>query len=217
MSNPTPRQFQPVLAALMSVLAAAGAAAAQPVSSCQDPVPPSIGFALGRSSPYVDLARDAVDSETGSVLVYGGSQFTGRADVSPGGLFRVRLEASTARWAVQRKIYDPNAGYREVANISEGHIAARSVGAAAGLRLGRPAVCAHILVGGGVHVLDYHGAGLTAPGFWIVAGLEIPTGSRGVVQIDTQLQMIQTGGRYPIAFSTVLAVSLTAGWAFRFR
>ena len=213
-----PRLFLPVLVALMSVLAAAGAAAAQPISSCQDPVPPSVGFALGRSSPYLDLARGAVDAEPAeSVLVYGGPQFTGRADASPGGLFRVRVEASTARWAVQRKVYDPNAGYQEVANISEGHIAARSIVAAAGLRVGRAPVCAHVLVGGGVHMLDYRGAGLTAPGFSIVAGMEFPTGSRGVVQIDVQLQMIHTNSRYPIAGSTVPAASLTAGWAFRFR
>ena len=213
-----PRLFRPVLVAVISLLAAAGAAAAQSISSCQDAVPPSIGFAVGRSSPYLDLAPGAVAAEPAqSVLVYGGTQFAGRFDVSPAGMWRVRLEASTARWAVQRKIYDPNAGYQEVANISEGHIAARSISATAGLRLGRAPVCAHILVGGGVHILDYRGAGLTTPGFSLVAGMEFPTGSRGVVQIDVQLQMIQTNGRYPIASSAVPAASLTAGWAFRFR
>jgi len=217
MSDSIRRHFNPVAIAFLLPLAAAGAAAAQPIASCQDPVPPSIGFALGKSAPSLGLDRGVVDPGTGSVQVYGGPQFIGRADVSPAGIFRVRLEASTAQWAVQRKIYDPNAGYQEVADISEGHIAARFVGATAGLRLGRGPVCAHILAGGGVHKLNYRGAGLTAPGFMIVAGVELPAGSRGVVQIDVQLQLIQTNSRYPISGSTVPAASLTAGWAFRFR
>lgn len=186
------------------------------MASCQDPVPPSVGFAIGKSSPYLDLAAGAVDGE-GSVLVYGGPQFTGRADVSPGGLFRLRVEASAARWAVQRKIYDPNAGYQLVGDISEGRLAARSVVGTAGIRLGRAPVCAHVLAGGGVFALDYRGAGFTAPGFTIVAGMEFPTGSRGVVQLDVQMNLIHSNGRDPIASSRIPAASITAGWALRFR
>ena len=201
--------------ALVALLAVPAAAAAQSVASCHDPVPPSIGFAVGRSSPYLDLAAGAVEGE-GSVLVSGGAQFSGRADFSPGP-FRLRVEAGTARWAVRRQIYDPNAGFQVSAEISEGHIAARSVVGTAGLRLGRAPVCAYVLAGGGVFGLDYRGAGVTRPGFAIVAGMEFPTGSRGAVQVDVQVNLISTDGRYPIAMSTVPAASLTAGWAYRFK
>src|SRR5262245_47222060 len=105
--------------ALLLLAFTAGPAAAQVPSSCQDAVPPSVGVAVGKSSPYFDLARGVVEAGPGSVLVESGAELTGRADVSPAGIFRLRVDASTERWAVRRKVYDPAAGYQEVADMSE--------------------------------------------------------------------------------------------------
>jgi hypothetical protein len=50
----------------------------------------------------------------------------------------------------------------------------------------------------------------------LTAGIELPTGERGAVQVDVQLHLINTQGRYPIAFSDVPAASLMVGWSMRF-
>lgn len=208
-----------LLFALLLVLTVmAGAGQAQGRSGCQASQRPSVGVAYGRSSPYLELAQGVVETAMGgSVLVYGGSQFTARGDLSIAGPWRLRVEGSTARWDVVRITYDPNAGYQEIARTSVGHIAARQIVAAVGLRGGRAPACGHVLVGGGLYSLDYRGAAIRRPGFSITAGIEVPTGTRGAVQVDMQLHLITTRNGYPISGSAVLATGLSAGWAYRFK
>jgi hypothetical protein len=54
------------------------------------------------------------------------------------------------------------------------------------------------------------------PGAALTAGIEFPTGERGAVQVDVQLHLINTQGRYPIAFSDVPSASLMVGWSRQF-
>jgi hypothetical protein len=81
---------------------------------------------------------------------------------------------------------------------------------------GRSPVCGYVLGGGGIYSLDYQGASLRRPGVAVTAGLELPAGDRGAVQVDMQLHVINTRARYPIATSKVLAASISVGWSHRF-
>ena len=217
MRRPFIRRSSPVLFALLLVATVmAGAGQAQSRSVCQSPVRPSLGVAIGRSSPYVELTSGAVPIDgSGSVRVEGGLIVTARGDLSIAGPLRVRVEGSTARWGVSVQTYDPANNYQVIADTPAGQMTVRQIGASVGLRGGR-ALCAHVLVGGGFYSLDYRGASINGPAFSITAGVEFPTGERGAVQVDVQLNMIQTRGRYPVASSTVLAAALVAGWAYRF-
>ncbi len=218
MSRSSIRRSSPVpFALLLVVTVMAGTGQAQSRPGCQSPVRPSLGVAIGRSSPYIELTRGAVpNDDSGSVRVEGGTIVTVRSDLSIAGPWRVRVEGSTARWGVSVRTYDPANNYQVLADTPAGHMSVRQIGAAVGLRGGRAPLCAHVLVGGGFYSLDYRGASITSPGFSITAGVEYPTGDRGAVQVDVQLNLIQTRDRYPVAVSTVPAAALVAGWAYRF-
>jgi hypothetical protein len=216
MSAASNRHRCAVLGVVLCVAGAADVAWAQSRSGCREAERPSVGFAVGRSAPYVELARGVVDAEAGqSVLVYGGPQFGVRMDLTPAGPLRLRVEGAWARWDVRRKTYDPSDGYREIENTSVGHLSARQLVGLVGLRGGRGPLCWNLLGGGGVYRLEIRDAVLTRPGGSLVAGIEFPTGALGVVQADIQLQMIDTNGLHPVSMSTVLAASVTVGWSIR--
>jgi hypothetical protein len=196
---------------------AAGAAFAQGRSDCRSPQPPTVGVAVGVSSPYVELASGVVDAEPSSSLsVRRGVELTGRADLSVTGPVRVRLEAATARWDVRQTLHDADAGYRVTTEQSIDHMTARHLLALVGVRTGRAPACAHVSAGGGLYSIGFRGALVRRPGFAIAAGVEIPTGSRGTVQLDATLHLIGSRDAPPIASTTVPALSLLAGWAYRF-
>lgn len=81
---------------------------------------------------------------------------------------------------------------------------------------GRSPVCGYVLAGGGLYSLGFRDATVRRPGVALTAGMELPTGERGAVQVDVQLHLINTQGRYPIAFSDVPAAAITVGWSLRF-
>ena len=202
--------------ALLVNFAVAGVSHAQSRSGCQVAAPPAIGIAFGRSSPYLEMAQDVVNTErSGSILVYGGPQVSGRGEFSIAGPWRVRIEGSTARWDVVQKTYSPVNG-QELSSASVGHIEARRIGAAIGLRGGRDPLCAHVLAGYGLYSLSFRDITTRQPGVVITAGMEIPTGSRGAVQLDVDLHLINNRNSPLSNSSTVLAASLSIGWAFRF-
>jgi hypothetical protein len=185
---------------------------------CQTPVHPSVGGAVGRSSPYLDFRSGVVtDDRSESVSVGTGWTATGRADVSLAGPIRLRLDASGAWWNVTRRAYNPVPPHQIISDVSAGHVSARSVGVSLGLRGGRPPACGHVLVGGGLYSLRYRGMGTLVPGVAITAGIEMPIGTRGAVQADVQLHLIHTPHNALIASSAIPAASLTFGWAHRFR
>jgi hypothetical protein len=201
---------------LALTLALAGTAHAQGRSGCQVAAPPAIGIAFGRSSPYLEPSRDLVGGErSGSILVYSGPLISGRGDFSIAGPWRVRIEGSTARWDVVDKAYSPIDG-QVLSSTSVGHIDARRIGAAIGLRGGRDPLCAHVLAGWGLYSLTFRDITTRRPGVAITAGMEIPTGSRGAVQLDVDLHLINNRNSPLSNSSTVLAASLSIGWAFRF-
>jgi hypothetical protein len=181
-------------------------------------VRPSVGVVVGRSSPYFDLSRGVVDEDPlASVSVRSGLLVGARGDLSIAGPLRLRVEGSTARWNIERQVYDPALNYQLVSKSSVGRVAARQVGGAVGLRLGRAPVCAHVLIGGALHSLRVRDTTLRRPGVSITAGLEIPTGARGKVQMDMQLHIIDTDSRTPVASTKALAASIVAGWAYSFE
>lgn len=207
------------IASLMVLLSigAAGVASAQARADCLSPQPAAIGGAFGRSSPYVELASGAVDVEpASSVSVRSGAQFAGRVDVPVVGPVRVRLEGATARWDLRRVRYDTDAAFRVVEETSIDHMTARHFVALVGLRTGRTPVCAHVSAGGGLYSIGFRGTSVRRAGAALAAGIEIPTGSRGVVQLDATVHLIGTRDAPPIASTTVPALSLLAGWAYRF-
>jgi hypothetical protein len=204
-------------AATLILTVMAGPTHAQGRAGCQEPERPSLGIAFGRSSPYLEFARGVVDEGMGgSVRISGGNQVTARGDVSIAGPLRFRVEGATTEWQVARRTYSPVPPYDVIADTPAGHITVRQITAAVGLQGGRASACGHVLVGGGMYWLNYRGAALRRPGVSLTAGIEVPTGSRGVVQVDVQLQLINTGSAHPVASSTVPAASLSIGWAFRF-
>jgi hypothetical protein len=141
-----------VLGVVVCVAGVADVAWAQSRWVCRGAERPSVGFAVGRSSPYVELVRGVAGEEAGqSVLVYGGPQFGVRMDLAPAGPLRLRVEGASARWDVRRRTYDPSDGYREVENTSVGHLSARQLVGLVGLRGGRGPLCWSLLGGGGVY------------------------------------------------------------------
>lgn len=196
---------------------AASTANAQARVDCLSPQPASIGFAWGRSSPYVELASGTVEVEpASSVSVWSGAQLAGRVDVPVTGPLRVRLEGATARWDLRRIRYDADAGFRVISETSIDNMTARHLVALIGLRTGRAPVCAHVSAGGGLYSIGFRGTSVRRAGVALAAGIEIPTGSRGVVQLDATLHLIGTRDAPQVASTTVPALSLLAGWAYRF-
>jgi hypothetical protein len=191
----------------------AGVASAQSMG-CSSPDRPLVGFAIGRSSPYFDVSPETLDPAGGSVLVGGGWQVGGRADLSIGGPFRVRVEGSSAWWEVERRTYDPTNG-QVLSETSEGHVGVRQIGAQIGLRGGRAPVCWYLLAGGGLYSLSFRDDTSRQPGVAITPGMDFPTGARGRLQVEVQLHII-TKGQPPVHGSAVLAAALVVGWAYRF-
>jgi hypothetical protein len=193
----------------------AGLAQGRP--GCATWSPPTLGAAFGRSSPYLEgLVRGAVGlPASGSVLVEGGFLFVGRADVPVAGPLRLRIEGGTARWDVRHVTYDPDGG-SVTSDRSAGQLSVHHVDALASLRTGRAPVCAQLSVGGGLYRLAFGGASVWRPGTSLAAGIEIPTGERGAIQAEAVLHLIATGGASFIASSTVPALNVVVGWAYRF-
>lgn len=202
---------------LLCAVLAAGPAYAQVPSNCSSPQPPSIGAAIGRSDPWLELEPGTFDALPGaSVAVRSGTQLTARADLPVAGPLRLRVEGSTVRWDVRQTTYDADAGFRAIDETSIGHVTARHLAALIGVRLGHPSVCAHVSAGGGLYSMGFPEAAIRRPGFTIAAGVEIPTGARGAVQLDVALHLVGTRDSRPIAMSTIPVASLLVGWAYRF-
>jgi hypothetical protein len=213
---PQLRRRSLLVAWLLISVGAPCVAEAQGRSACRSPLPPSVGVAFGRSSPYVDLAPGVVEaSAPSSVLVSGGTQFVGRADLPVTGPLRLRIEGATARWDVRRKSYESD-GRTVTGDTSAGHMSARHLVALVGLRAGRAPVCAHVSAGGGFYALGFRGASIRRPGVSLAAGIELPTGDHGAIQVDAVLHLIRTRDGHPIASTTVPALNLLVGWTYRF-
>lgn len=172
-------------------------------------------MSLGRSSPYLDLARGATGVETtGSVLVHSGMQLAGRVDLPVAGPWRARFEAASAGWHVVEQFYGSEG--QQVASADRGRVSARQAVALFGRQGGRSPVCGYVLAGGGLYLLDYRGASVSRPGVAFTAGVEIPAGSRSAIQAEMQLHLINTRTQYPIAATDVPAAAILIGWSYRF-
>lgn len=192
-----------------------GVAEAQGQADCRSRQPPSVGVAFGRSSPYLDLAQGIIEGAApGSVLVNGGAEFVARGDLPVTGPLRLRIEGATARWDVRQTMYGPDGAV--MAETSAGRMSARHFVALVGLRTGRAPLCAHVSGGGGLYALGFRDESVRRPGAALAAGLELPTGQHGAIQVDAVLHLISTSGAYTIASSTVPVLNLLAGWAYRF-
>jgi hypothetical protein len=196
------------------LLASSDSARAQ--ETCSDADRPTLGVVAGRSSPYFDLDTTAAPpAPSESISVRSGIQVSVRGDLSPAGPLRLRVEGSTARWNVEGRTYSTVNG-QITSSRSVGDIAVRQLGAAVGFRAGRAPVCGYVLAGGGLYSLTFRDTTVRHPGFALTAGLEIPTGDRGRVQLEVQLHLIDSDSRYPITSSTAVASALLVGWAYRF-
>jgi hypothetical protein len=210
-----PVRLQPslFLATVLVLTVTTGVADAQP-RECSI-APRGVGVSIGRVSPYLELSRGAVDAvRTGSILVRNSFQFAGRGDLPIAGPWRARVEASAANWPVVRQTYGDD--FQLTATDDVGHVGVRQIVAMMGRQGGRSPGCGYVLAGGGLYSLDFRGATVRRPGVALTAGMEFPTGERGAVQVDVQLHLINTQGRYPIAFSDVPAAAILVGWSLRF-
>jgi hypothetical protein len=182
-------------------------------TDCWSRQPPSVGVVTGRTQPYLELhAKDINASPGGSLSVGGGPNVAARLDLSPAGPLLVRFEGGMEWWDVRQKTYDPEANFSLIADRSVGTVWARRLVALAGLRFrdrhpSRLQICPHVLVGVGLYSINLPG-GITRrqPGGAIVAGVDLPTGERGAVQLDLQLH----------ATDAYAVPALTVGWAYRF-
>ncbi len=202
-------------AAALLFLVTPAVAAAQS-RGCDNPRPPAVGVALGRSSPYFEPAPGVGDSGTpGSVLSRGAVMFAGRADLPIAGPWRARVEGAATSWQLERQTY--SADLREVvATETVGHVDVRQIVASIGRQGGRAPACGYVLGGGGLYSLNYQRTRHWSPGFALTAGIEFPAGPHGAVQVDAQLHLINAGSRYPIGSSTVVDGRLSVGWVYRF-
>ena len=204
-----------VVAALLFMIAT-GVGEAQSIADCSAPHRPAFGIALGRSSPYFEPSLASGGPGTsGSTLTRGSVVFDGRLDLSIAGAWRARVEGAVTDWRLERQIY--SADLRQVvATETVGHVDVRNIVGLAGWQGGRAPVCGYVLGGGGLYSLGYQEAKHRSPGVALTAGVEIPGGPRGVVQVEVQLHLINAQSRYPIGSSTVLDDRIVAGWAYRF-
>jgi hypothetical protein len=141
--------------------------------------------------------------------------FAGRTELPIGGPWRVRVEGAAASWRLERQIYSDDR--REI--IATETLERISVGqliGMIGLQVGHPPVCAYVLAGGGLYSLSYEGGAHRNPGLVGVAGIEIPAGAHGAVQVEGQLHVITTDSHYPIGSTAVLDGRLAVGWLYRF-
>ena len=199
---------------VFALLIATGVGHAQSYAECSEAAPPGIGVSVGRSSPYFDLSRGVVQGgEAGSVIIRGGPQLSGRADLPVAGPWRARVEGAGANWRVTRQTYE---GFQLTADETVGHVKERQIAAMIGRQGGRSPVCGYVLAGGGIYSFDYNGARLRAPGVALAFGVEVPAGDHGAVQADVRLDLIDSRARYPIASSTVMGASLSVGWSHKF-
>jgi hypothetical protein len=206
-----------VLAILSTLTLYPAAAGAQTGAGCRAPTRPSIGVAIGPSSPYFDLERTALDAApAASARVRGGTQVSARGDLSIAGPLRLRVEGSTASWNVERLTPGPGPADLPIATAA-GRMSARHLIGAIGLRGGRAPACGHVLIGGGLYSLGLGDTTLRRPGMAVVAGVEIPTGRWGRVQVEAQVHVIDTDSRFPVSSTKALAGALLAGWAYDFQ
>jgi hypothetical protein len=202
------------LGTVFTFFAATGVGHAQS-ARCSAASPRAVGLSLGRVSPYLELSRGAVDADVrGSILVRSGVGLIGRGDLPIAGPWRVRVEASTETWRVERQTYGQDFQVSAIDTI--GHFRVREFVGMIGRQGGRSPVCGYVLGGGGIYALDFRGTTIRRPGVAMTTGVEVPTGERGAVQADVRLHIINTQGRYPIASSDVLAASVSVGWSYRF-
>ena len=201
-------------AVVFGLLIAPGAGQAQSYARCSTAAPLGVGVSIGKSSPYFELSRGAVDGdEGGSVSIGGGPQLSARADLPVAGAWRARVEGAAANWRVTRQTYE---GSQLTADETVGHVKARQIAAMIGRQGGRSPVCGYVLAGGGIYSFDYKGARVRSPGVALAFGLEVPAGDHGAVQADMRLDIIDSRARYPIASSTVLGASISVGWSHKF-
>jgi hypothetical protein len=198
----------------LAFLVATGVGHAQSRADCSTAPPTGVGLSIGKSSPYFDLSRGVVEGDDGaSVIVRGGPQLSARADLPVAGAWRARIEGAGANWSVTRQTYD---GLQLTADETVGHVKERHLAAMIGRQGGRSSACGYVLAGGGIYSFDFEGAGLRRPGVALAAGIEVPAGDHGAVQVDVRLDMIDSRARYPIASSSVLGASLSVGWSHKF-
>jgi len=195
-----------------------GTVEAQWLTDCQAPQPPSLGVSIGRSLPGFELHSEAAQAHpAANVSVRAATQLAGRADLSVIGPLRLRIEGATAHWDVRQTRYDADNDYRVTDESSIGSMSARHFVALAGIRTGRPGSCAHVSVGGGLYSISFRNATLRRPGLALAAGIEIPAGRHGAIQVDATLHVISVRDGYPItSYSDALTMSLLVGWAYRF-
>jgi hypothetical protein len=149
---------------VMMAIGAARPASAQGRADCSSPQPRSIGIALGRSLPGVELAPGVVNVDPGmSVSVGSGAQVAGRADLPLVGPLRVRLEGAAARWHVQSIRYSPGPEVRAISLTSVDRMSTKHVTALVGLRQGRAPACAHVSAGIGLYALTFRGTSVRPP------------------------------------------------------
>lgn len=201
---------------LVSSIGVPGVAAAQWRGDCRAPQPPSLGISIGRSSPYAELAHGIEGAEPiGPVSVRGGMQLAARGDLPLLGPLRARLEAARSWWDI-RQARDAGSEFPRANGASIAPISTRHLVALAGVRTGRAPVCAHVSAGGGMHAIGFRDRTFWRPGFAVGAGIELPTGSRGAIQLDATVHLVRTRDVPPLASVVVPSLNLLAGWAYRF-
>lgn len=183
---------------------------------CSDPTPLAAGFAAGRSlAPVVEPSARAVPGGPGgSVGVDGALHLAGRLDVPIAGPWRGRVEVSGANWPVERSYYSDD--FQLIGTDTVGAIEARQVVLSIGRQAGRKPACGYVLVGGGLYSLGFDRRGARRSGMSITAGMEVPIGGRGAIQLETQLHMISGSTGDPVVRLGALAPNITIGWSHRF-
>jgi hypothetical protein len=150
------------------------------------------------------------------VSVEDGRQLAARANLPVAGPLRLRLEAARSRWDVRRTAYDPAAGYAATSDRSIGSMSERHLVALIGMN-SRVGPCSYVAAGGGFYSIGFREMSFRSPGIALAAGMEIPTGARGAIQLDATLHVINSGNWRAITTnSQVLAINLLIGWAYRF-
>jgi hypothetical protein len=192
-------------------------ASAQSSFDCWSRRPPSFGLSAGVSSPYFEPSSALAREEPGSVSSGSGPNLTGRAELPVAGPLRLRLDAGRSKWDVRRKVFDPAAGYAVTSDRSIGSISARHLAGLITMTTTRSVPCGYVGVGGGFYSVGFRNAIFRSPAFALAAGMEIPTGARGALQLDAALHFVNSRTWRPITTSSdVLTLNLVIGWAHRF-